>query len=205
MGLKEKIQSKKPTPELNQTILQVINDFKSIAEEDFKNVLITLKHIPYQGMFLILLGSKYFTNDEMTIVDFKQKDNKIHFNVFSEIYEKSEDILVNASSEEFENFFAEVYGDEEIYKKFQLYNDLANKEPFNLRIFDQELYLYLPTDACADISLADIKNLKNGELSLDCSKFDKPVDKFLNKKGEVNGFVFEVSEIKENIVTLKRI
>lgn len=205
MGLKEKIQSRKNAPELNQTIGQVISDFKSIVEEKFKNVLITLKRIPYQGTFLILLGSKYFANDEMTIVDFKRNGNKIHFNVFSEMYEKFEDILVNASSEKFENFFAEVYSDDEIYKKFQLYDDLAKKEPFDLRIFDQELYLYLPTDACASVHLSDIKKLKKGRLSLDCSKFDKPLVNFLNKKGEVNGFLFEVSEIKGNTVTLKRI
>ena len=65
--------------------------------------------------------------------------------------------------------------------------------------------MYLPTDACASIHLTDVENLKNGELSLDCSKFDKPLDNFLNKKGEVNGFVFEVSEIRENSVILRRI
>lgn len=198
MSIKDKISNKKE-PVLPANLKNTIDEFKQIVEAQFENTEITPFYNQIQKTHLILLGNKYYTGDQMTLIDFKIDGQHICFNVFSNNYDIKSTIDEN-NLDELETFFADIFDSDEIQAQFHMYNVLSDDTPPTLRIFEKELYFYSPNDITFKITLEQVLSLKSGSLTINTNQTIN--NDFLGKKGEVNGFVFHVKQITAQAITL---
>lgn len=179
----------------------------AIHEMGYSDVDISYKYIPYYQTFLFLLGSKYYTQDQSTLITSQKNHGKYDFTVnINDSYEGKECIDDDDQfNEKMETFLSEVLCEDGVKLKIQMYQDVS-EEPFVLRIFSAELYLYLEQDLVVEtITKTEIEHLKQGTLILNKERFADDVNwnDWQNKCGEVNGFVFVVASITGNEVELK--
>lgn len=209
MSIMEKIRTKENRlSEIEIRMKPFVEDLsKTIHELNYPDVEITYKYIPYYQTFLFLLGSKYYTQDQCTLITTKKTNGKYDFTVNIGNFCDAEECIDDDEqfNEKMEVFLSEVLCEEGVKQKIQMYQDVS-KDPFTLRVFSTELYLYLEQDLVVeDISKAEIERLKQGTLILGKERFVDGINwnVWQNKCGEVNGFVFVVVGITGNEVELK--
>ena len=104
-----------------------------------------------------------------------------------------------------EQFLADVIKDKRVQQKLEWYQSIS-EGPFSLRIFAKELYLYLEDDIVVDdISQDEVLQLKeHGSLTLARNRFPADCDllRWMGYHGELNGFVFSVTNVDEHQVQL---
>lgn len=186
--------------ELGQFVSYLSNNV--IGQIGWTNEKMDIRYIPAFKHWLVVVGSRFYKNDETTMFVYSLRDGRIHREcpVFfpNNKYEDSD----------FNDAFWEKQAPKEFMTLFKLpafqrtmriYEEVSQKNPFELEIFFNNEFRYSPYNLVINVTHDEFLNLReNHSVILPfTSVIHQPyvLGDYIGKLGELNGFVCRIVQI----------
>lgn len=188
------------------------NDIRS--QQQWKNVLFGCKYIPLFKKWLFLVRSPYYKETETTIFALAIENETIVLDCSFWLDEKRYTISESFYNDLIDVFLA-IIDTSDFSNMILVFNDLANKNTYDLTIFWGDYLQYTPENLYIKVGSSYFKTLiddstgkcKEKSFSIKCDKINivqQPfaLNDYKGKLGEINGYRVICADVNENNLTL---
>lgn len=199
---------------INESIIRLAKEANEIrSEQRWNNVLFGCRFIPFFKKWLFLSFSPFYKGTETTIFSLEKQDMDVVLDCSYWLDTKK--IKIDEKFyERLVEMFSSVIKTDEFNYSISLFNDLANKESFDLTIFyaGEMQYsrqnLIVRVDSNYFKSFIDPSNgeIKEKEICVSCDAVSLfpplTLQDYLGKNGEINGYRFTCTKVDGNQISL---
>lgn len=200
---------------LQNTLEGLLNVVNPWMNKTFPNEMLMCKRLDYYDKLLVVVGSKYYNDDKMTVFSCSIISKNV---VFDCPFWEQHLVKYSSKKVKFDDGFAEkvaamfkqLFSDDQFVSKLNIYEDLfVKKQTFEMTFFYSDYLFYSPESLYLNLPKEKLLQLlynKNIELKLNkkiCTHHQFSLNDYVKKYGEVNGFKCEFVSLKKDVATIK--